>query len=149
MGSHCGHKAWTIKTAIMNKTLLFCFAAAALLQLTACSLSSIPIDVMRPADIFIPQEIKSVAVANRSIAGKGHKFGNVVEGLFTGEDIGVDREGSNYCVQGLVNMLQESPRYSATNASSNELEGVGGDGWPTPLEWGKVKELCEKYQHPF
>ena len=130
----------------MNKALVCCIAAGALLQLTACSLSSIPIDVMRPADIFVPQEIKSVAVANRSIAGKGHKFTNAVEGLFSGEGIGVDREGSHHCVQGLVDMLQTSPRYSAVNASSEELEGVGGDGWNTPLEWGKVQEVCEEFK---
>lgn len=128
----------------MHKSAILILSISVLL-FSSCSLTNMPIEVMRPADIFVPLDIKNLAIANRSIAGKGHKVGNVVEGLFSGEGIGNDRKGSQHCVQGLVDMMKDSPRYTAVNASSEELRGKGGNQWPAPLEWDEVKEICSLY----
>ena len=36
---------------------------------------------------------------------------NIVEGLFSGEAIGADKKGSEYCIMGLTQMLSNSERY--------------------------------------
>lgn len=128
----------------MKKTLI-CFVALLMIGLTSCSLSSIPVDVMRPADIFIPQEIKSLAIANRSLPAEGKKGRNIVEGLFSGEGIGTDKKASEDCVEGLVNMMQSSPRYTAVSASAEELRGTGTEQWPIPMSWERISNICERY----
>ena len=82
----------------------------------SCGTSSVMVNVQRPADISVPQTVQDVVIANRSIAGKGNKAGNILEGIFSGEGIGADKKGSEYCMMGLTNMLQKSERYNLKNA---------------------------------
>tara|TARA_B100000902_G_scaffold389856_1_gene437753 strand:+ start:26296 stop:27327 length:1032 start_codon:yes stop_codon:yes gene_type:complete len=115
------------------------------LSLISCGTSNIFVDIQRPADITVPQHIESVIIANRSVAGKGNKIGNIVEGLLTGESIGSDRKGSQFCVQGLSNMLTNSKRYVL---KGNELVLAGGTGtsqFPNLLTWEFVDEICSNY----
>ena len=70
---------------------------AATISLSAC-MSSTSLQVLKPADITLPEHIQKIAVANRSLPSKKNVFGNVLEGLLTGEGIFMDREGSADCV---------------------------------------------------
>ena len=67
--------------------------------LSSCTTSSVLVSIQQPADITIPSDIKSVVVANRSAPTKKNLAGNIIEGLVTGEGIGTDKRGSQYCVE--------------------------------------------------
>ena len=54
---------------------------------TSCGVSSVVVNVQRPADISVPQNIQKVIVANRSAPGKGNLVNNILEGLVTGEEL--------------------------------------------------------------
>ena len=41
---------------------------------------------------------------NRSRPSKDNLAGNIVEGLISGEGIGYDRKGAEYCVEGLASI---------------------------------------------
>ena len=73
--------------------------------LSSCTTSSVVVSMQRPADITLSQEIKSVVVANRTTPSKKNLAGNIIEGLVSGEGIGTDKRGSEYCLDGLVNLL--------------------------------------------
>ena len=95
------------------------------------------VSIQQPADITIPQEIKNVVVANRSVPTNKNLAGNIIEGLVTGEGIGTDKMGSKYCVEGLVSILENSDRYVTKNIGDLELKGTGTASFPPPLKWKK------------
>ena len=113
--------------------------------LSSCTTSSVLVNIQRPADITIPQDIQNVVVVNRSRPSKENLAGNIVEGLFTGEGIGVDGKGSEYCVEGLSDMLNNSERFTLKNVGAIELKGTGTSSFPIPLDWNEVKSICGSY----
>ena len=113
--------------------------------LSACTTSSVLVNIQRPADITVSQDIQNVVVVNRSRPSKDNLAGNIVEGLISGEGIGADRKGAEYCVDGLVNMLTNSERFTLKNIDGIELKGTGTSAFPIPLAWNEVKSICGSY----
>ena len=122
---------------------LFCLLVISLFM--SCGTSTVMVNVQRPADISMPQNIQKVIVANRSVPGKGNITGNIVEGLFTGEGIGADKKGSEYCIMGLIEMLASSDRYELKNSGDILLKGTGTSIFPELLDWNKVRNICSSY----
>lgn len=117
-----------------------------LLFLSSCGTSSVMVSVQRPADITVPHHIKKVIVSNRSTPSKKNLAENIVEGIVTGEGIGSDKKGSEYCTQGLIEMLSNSERYELKNSGELTLKGTGTSEFPKLLSWKKVKKLCNSYE---
>ena len=119
---------------------LICIVAT--ISLPAC-MSSTSLQVLKPADITLPDHIQKIAVANRSLPSKKNAFGNVIEGLLTGERLFMDREGSADCVFGLADVLTQTPRFDVTRAINLDLRGTGTSVFPSPLSWKEVAQICE------
>lgn len=113
--------------------------------LSSCVTSSVLVNVQRPADITINKDIQNVVVVNRSRPSKDNLAGNIIEGLISGEGIGADRKGAEYCVEGLAGMLNNSERFSLKNEGEIELKGTGTSSFPIPLAWNEVKSICGSY----
>lgn len=125
------------------KDIFLVFVAASFLS--SCTTSKIVINVQRPADISLSQDIKNVVIVNRSLPSKENLAGNILEGLISGEGVGADRKGSEYCIEGLSNMMQESERYILKNAGGMQLKGTGTSSFPIPLHWNEVMSICGSY----
>ena len=123
----------------------FIFGILVIAGLSSCTTSSVLVNVQRPADITIPQDIQNVVVVNRSRPSKDNLAGNIIEGLISGEGIGVDRKGAEYCVDGLAKMLNSSERFTLKNIGGIELKGTGTSSFPIPLAWNEVKSICGSY----
>ena len=123
----------------------FIFSLLVVVGLCACSTSSVVVNIQRPADITINQDIQNVVIVNRSRPSKHNLAGNIVEGLVTGEGIGSDRKGAEYCITGLSNMLASSERFVLKNIGGMELKGTGTSSFPIPLDWNQVKSICGSY----
>ena len=113
--------------------------------LSSCITSSVVLDVQRPADITVSQDIQNVVIANRSRPSKANLAGNIVEGLISGEGIGYDRQGAEYCIEGLSDMLVRSERYTLKNPVGIQLKGTGTAAFPAPLNWKEVNSICASY----
>lgn len=111
----------------------------------ACKVSQTSMEVLKPADINVPQHIKKVAVANRSLPGKQDKLTNILEGLISGEQIFADREGSSHCLNGLLAKLNSGPRFTAVLASSTMLFGTGTREFAPAVPWFRVDSICKAY----
>jgi len=111
----------------------------------SCGTSSVIVNVQRPADISVPQSVQKVVVVNRSTAGKGTMVGNIIEGIFSGEGIGADKKGSEYCVMGLTEMLANSERYDLRGGGELSLKGTGTSTFPDLLNWDEVQSICDTY----
>ena len=112
---------------------------------SSCITSNITVNVQRPADITVSQDIQNVVIANRSRPSKENLTGNIVEGIISGEGIGTDRRGAESCIDGLINMLGKSERFTLKNKDGIELKGTGTASFPIPLEWDIVQSLCDPY----
>jgi len=109
-----------------------------------CATSSIQMEVLKPADISLPQDIQTIALVNRFRPEKGKGFLNVLEGALTGEGIGEDRNGANASLNGLTNFMASTPRYN-TIRPAIEVPGKGRGGFPTPLSPEQVQQICRDY----
>ena len=123
----------------------FIFVILLVAGLSSCITSSVLVNVQRPADITISQDIQNVVVVNRSRPSKDNLAGNIIEGLISGEGIGSDRKGAEYCVDGLAKMLNSSERFTLKNIEGIELKGTGTSSFPIPLSWNEVKSICGSY----
>lgn len=111
----------------------------------SCKTTSLSVEVLKPAEITVPSDIKTLAVVNRSLPGEGSHLNNIVEGVITGEGLFVDREASGNTVAGVADKLISSPRFKVTVPTGIDLRGTGTAKWPEPLAWSEVKDICQKY----
>ena len=123
----------------------FIFFIFIVLVLASCSTSYVLVDVQRPADITINNDIKNVVIVNRSRPSKVNLAENIVEGIVSGERVGADKKGAEYCVMGLSNMLSNSERFNLKNSGDIELKGTGTSSFPAPLAWSEVRSICGSY----
>ena len=100
------------------------FGLVVVFGLSSCVTSNISLKVQRPADITVSKEIQNIVIINRTRPSKENLAGNIIEGLISGEGIGADRKGAEYCVEGLSNMLVNSERFTLKNAGGMELNGT-------------------------
>ena len=116
------------------------------LILSSCMTSSVMLDVQRPADITLSPHIQDVVIVDRSRPSKDNLAGNIIEGLISGEGIGYDRKGAEYCIQGLSDILSESNRYKLRNfGSSMNIPGTGTATLDKPIDWDEVVSICGSY----
>ena len=127
----------------MLRRVLFGFSIV--VGLSACTTSSVLVNIQRPADINVPQNIKKIIITNRSTPSKENLYGNIFEGIISGEGIHADRQGSEACLKGLNSMMSGSERFELKNAGDLELKGTGTASFPIPLEWDVVQSYCDSY----
>lgn len=128
----------------VSSHLLFVMLAASLF-VAGCATQSVYMDVLVPAQINVPQEVKSLAVMNRSLPSKDNLAMNILEGFITGESIFGDRESSDHCVKGFTAKINDGPRFKAVLIEGHNYKGTGTREWPIPLTWLQVQGLCQQY----
>lgn len=115
-------------------------------MLASCRTASHQVQILKPATITFPKEIRQLGIINRSLPAKGEGFNNFVEGFITGESIGADREGSYECMRGMAAGLNTNPRFTAVVIEGVDLRGTGTREWPEFLARQQVNELCERFR---
>ncbi len=109
---------------------------------TSCKTAQVSIQVMKPAQITLPSEVKTIAFVNRSLPDKKDRLRNVVEGAITGESLFADRLGSEECIKGVMDGLNGSPRIKGVMPKAIDIRGTGTRQFPEPLDWETVKNIC-------
>lgn len=130
-----------MKTNILQFSILI---FTSILFLSSCKTSSVSVQVLEPAEITLPSKIKKIAVANRSLPGKGEKGNNILEGLLSGEGIQQDREASERAIMGFAEVIVSSPRFDVVRPTNIDLRGTGTAAWPLPLDWEEVEKICKE-----
>lgn len=114
------------------------------LLISSCSTSTTQFEVLRPADISLPKNISKILIINRYRPAKENRFGNIFEGVFSGEQVGLDRQGAESALNGLSEFMSRSPRYTIFRCPE-ELAGTGTAWFPPALPAETVANLCKKY----
>ncbi len=104
----------------------------------------ISFNVLAPAVVDIPTYIQSVAIIDRSVPENEKK--NILEGILTGEGPNQDKLATQFAIDGLNSMLQNSSRYQSVRTSETMKGSETGRDFPQPLSWDIVEELCTKYE---
>lgn len=127
----------------MSKIKFFRLIALCLF-ISSCG-GGIYLNVLQPADINLPSQIKSFAVGNRTRPAKENQATNIIEGVLSGEGIGEDRAGAESCVNGFYDKIQNSPKFTVTNlVTAQPLKGTGTGELPTPLDYREAMTLCSQ-----
>ncbi|HBF88772.1 MAG TPA: hypothetical protein DDX39_09035 [Bacteroidales bacterium] len=133
------------KDLIMKHTSILTIVLIAIsLIVGSCGTSSLSVQILVPAEITVPSNLKKIVVINRSLPAKEARVNNIVEGVLTGEGIQVDREASYKCLDGMANVIVNSPRYEIVVPQNLDLRGTGTSVFPEPLEWKTVAEICKE-----
>lgn len=127
------------------KTLYLLFISSTLIVLiSSCAgTRNMEVQVLRPALISVPQEIKTIAVLNRSIptAPSG------IEGTLTGETPVQDKELSAECLRGLTSTLNTSERFKFQLVDYNlDAADPKSLSFGAPMSWESVDTLCSRLQ---
>jgi hypothetical protein len=109
----------------------------------SCKTSQLSIQVLKPAQITLPSDVKTIAVVNRSLPEKKERLRNVIEGAITGEAVFADRLGSEECVKGVIDGLSGSPRLKGIIPTGVNIRGTGTRQFPDPLSWNTVDDICK------
>jgi hypothetical protein len=109
--------------------------------LTACG-DYAEVQVLRPAEIQIVEDIQTVVVIDRAAPRNfGEELLSGVEGLGSGEGILADRESRTAAVQEVINVLTESPRFDVRHVFIDTHE-YGSSIWDSPMDPWEVQSLC-------
>jgi len=133
-------KTFKINYFVISLTVTF------LITFISCAGSSLSLRVLVPAEININKEIKHIGIINRSLPADNKRVMNLVEGFISGETIMGDRIGSNTCLNGLAETLNNSPRFTAVIIAGERLRGTGTRRLPPQLSWRRVEQICDKYR---
>ncbi len=133
-----------LKNHDMKNRNLYLLLTLLISFLASCKMTSTGLQVLKPADVTVPEHIQKVAIVNRTRPDKENKTLNVVEGIFSGEGIGADKEGAEECIFGLRTALARTPRYEVVQPAGLNLKGTGTSVFPQPLSWPDVKKICEE-----
>lgn len=134
-----------MKSTQKTITLLTFILLAASSLFYSCT-STASLTVLEPAHINLPSDLDKFVLVNRYRPNKGGQgIWNVLEGIFTGENIGQDRRGAETSLYGLQDALRNSPRYVFTMSNTELRGGAVGGGFPTPLPQSEVLRLCQQH----
>jgi hypothetical protein len=110
--------------------------------LSGCT-SSVRMNVLQPATVYVHPDIKTIVLVNRTKPMS--KAANVIEGILSGEGLYQDKEGVANALGGLMAELQDSPRFKTVMASEYVAGSGAGNSFPPAMDWKVIDELCKKY----
>ena len=113
---------------------------------TACSkYGSVTLKYPTDPAVFIPSDVKSIALVNRCLApaGADAKHNAITEAIVTGEVAGSDKLASDECLKAVFDRLNGFHDITINYAPTTHLVGSGGRTTPSTLDWKRVHEICD------
>ncbi|HDP94545.1 MAG TPA: tetratricopeptide repeat protein [Candidatus Aminicenantes bacterium] len=121
------------------------FLAGMLLLLSHCSVSSVPMQVLVPAEVSIEQAIEHVGIMDHSRRNR-RRMADLTEGFLTRESIVADATAAEFCLKGLAEKLNASPRFTPVVIYGEQAAGINLYGMPRDLPWEAVQRICDRYR---
>ena len=127
---------------MINRIIWFFALCLGSLILVSCSSQKgMRIQVLRPAHITVPKEIKSLAIVNRSIPSTIA----TIEGTLSGEKPVTDKDLSEECIRGLAEILLTSERFNITRVDTTiQSSDPKSLSFGSPMSWNDIDELCQR-----
>lgn len=125
-----------------NSTKTLLSIAAAGIMMFSCSPSRIvSFNVNQPAEITFPSEANTILLVDRTKLA--NEKVNIIEGILTGELPSDDKAAAQEALMGLMNSLNNSPRFNV-KLSPERLKGNSlTAAFPDALSWDVIDKLCK------
>ncbi len=91
----------------------------------------------------LPENIKNIAIVNRSIASKDVNHSILKDIILSGEVAGSDKVASDECLKAVYDRFNGYQDYKILFPNKTKLEGTGTRVTPEILEWKIVKQICD------
>lgn len=111
---------------------------------SACNRHTTSIRALKPATITVPDHIQAIGTIDRSMPESGFK--NILEGVFTGEEIGQDKRGRKAAIAGFSKVLSQTPRFTIREIKAELTGSKDGSVMTKPMSWAEIDQLCKTYQ---
>jgi len=118
-----------------------------LVILCSCrSTNLVYLSVLQPAPVSLPQNIKTVAVINRSQASKQNKIIDAVDKIMTMEGPNLDKAGAEASINGLTDELWKNNRFAGVKyiPDAGISNGAAPGSFPFNLSWDVVDQICRE-----
>ena len=116
-----------------------------LISTTQCSSGerSVSINSIRPADIEVPSDIKTLLIVDRTKYDK--PVVDVLESVLTGELPQEDKASMQFLTNAMRAELSSSPRFEIKLATERLNGNSLTNAFPDVLPWTEIQSLCDKY----
>lgn len=126
----------------MKKSLLILFTAA---LLVSCKTNQLYINVLEPAPVTIPSQIKTVGIINRSIPTDETKALDVLDKVLSLEGANLDKDGAWESINGLYDELSTNVRFTEIKKLNDiDFRTPAVKIFPIPLSWDIVDKICNE-----
>ncbi len=117
------------------------------LLFTACSrYGYVHLNYPQEPLVYLPDDVKAIAVVNRSLTKEEDKNRKVLEAIITGEVGGSDRLASDECIKGVYDGIQGLHEVEMVFPGKLRIYGTGTRETPDILDWKLVKKICDSTQ---
>jgi hypothetical protein len=90
----------------------------------------------------LPENVKTIAIANRSLTHKEDKAGKIIESVLSGEIEVSDRKASEQSIRGVYERIGSNNDFTCVIPNEYKLYGTGTREIPAQLDWSTVEDLC-------
>ena len=114
------------------------------LTITGCSkYGYVSLNYPLPPEAYLPEDVHSIAVVNRSLVEEEDVENKVLEAIATSEVAGSDRLASDACIQGAFEAVKRMDGTDLIIPEKVRLYGTGTREMPELLDWDLVAKICE------
>lgn len=132
-----------MKSHDILKSIVAIFAGA--LLCSCSSMNSLTLSVTEPAPVYLPSEIESVGILDRSLPTEDNQKMDDLDKYLSVEGKNMDKDGAKTTVEGLFDELKKNGRFNELKIISDpEIKSPGQGIFPAPLSWFQVQKICEK-----
>jgi hypothetical protein len=96
--------------------------------------------------IYLPDDVQSIAMVNRSLTSEEDTKSKVIEAIATSEIAGSDRLASDNCLKGVYDGMNGYQGLQIIFPKKLRIYGTGTRETPDVLDWKVVENICDSTQ---
>jgi len=125
----------------MNKNIV-CIVLASIVFAGCSKYGYVKLNYPQPPIAYLPEDIRSIALVNRSLTKEEDKPNQVLESIASAEVAGSDRLASDECLKGVYDGINGLNGITIIIPQNTRLYGTGSLKTPDLLDWKQVEEIC-------
>ena len=116
------------------------------LIISGCSSSNIvTMNVIEPAPVTMPGNIKTIGIINRNTVSTGNTTLDKADMILSLEGMKLDKDGAERSIQGLLTELNRNTRFTSVKYLQNEqVESAAPGVFPAAISWEKATQICAR-----
>lgn len=126
------------------KYFKFLFAACIALTFSNCKTSNLRFKLFNPPIVRLPDNVKQMAIVNRTIVDSTKKNKDIIEMVISGEAFLGDKLGAEDCIFSFQRYMNNYGPVAAVIPDKHRLYGNIGGFNTDPLEWKTVNKICRE-----